>query len=69
MDSFDFRVGRVPPGFEHRADLISNLFYDTPTLDWLICWFVGGEILHWVFGSQTAFLTTLGIKACYDNAV
>ncbi|MEY3311501.1 MAG: Base plate wedge protein 53, partial [Bacteroidota bacterium] len=22
---------------EHRADLISNLFYNTPTLDWLVC--------------------------------
>lgn len=33
-----FRVGRIPPGFEHRADRISDLFYDTPQLDWLICW-------------------------------
>ena len=41
MDNFDFDVGNIPPGFEHRADLISNLFYNTPTLDWLICWFNG----------------------------
>jgi hypothetical protein len=39
MDQFEFDVGNIPPGYEHRADLISNLFYDTPTLDWLICWF------------------------------
>ena len=39
MDSFEFDVGYVPPGFEHRADLISNLFYNTPTLDWVILWF------------------------------
>jgi hypothetical protein len=39
MDNFDFDIGNIPPGFEHRADLISNLFYDTPTLDWLISWF------------------------------
>lgn len=39
MESYDFRVGVIPPGFEHRADLISNLFYNTPTLDWLLCWF------------------------------
>ena len=39
MDLYDYDVGTIPPGFEHRADLISNLFYDTPTLDWLICWF------------------------------
>jgi len=36
--SLSFRVGTIPPGFEHRADKISNLFYDTPDLDWLICW-------------------------------
>lgn len=39
MDTLDFDSGVIPPGFEHRADLISNLFYNTPTLDWLICWF------------------------------
>ena len=39
LEGYDFDVGVVPPGFEHRADLISNLFYDTPTLDWLILWF------------------------------
>lgn len=41
MDNFAFDVGQIPPGFEHRADLISNLFYNTPTLDWLLCWFNG----------------------------
>lgn len=39
MDNYDFDVGNIPPGYEHRADLISELFYNTPTLDWLICWF------------------------------
>jgi hypothetical protein len=39
MDNFDFDVGYVPAGFEHRADLISDTFYNTPTLDWLILWF------------------------------
>lgn len=37
-ETYEFDVGTIPPGFEHRADLISNLFYGTPTLDWLICW-------------------------------
>ena len=35
--------------------------------DWklsLLVWFVSGEILHYYFGVQTAFLTTLGITAC-----
>ena len=38
LDSAPFEVGIIPPGFEHRADKISDLFYGTPTLDWLICW-------------------------------
>ena len=33
-----FTLGVIPPGYEHRADKISNLFYGTPHLDWLICW-------------------------------
>ena len=32
------RVGRIPPGFEHRADKIADLFYEDPTLDWVVCW-------------------------------
>jgi len=32
------RVGTIPPGFEHRADKIANLFYGSPELDWLVCW-------------------------------
>ena len=39
LDSYDFDVGTIPPGFEHRADLISNLFYGTSSLDWLLLWF------------------------------
>lgn len=35
-DQFDFFIAYVKPGFEHRPDLISELFYDTPTYDWLI---------------------------------
>jgi hypothetical protein len=38
LDDSSFKVGTIPPGFEHRADRISDLFYDTPELDWLICW-------------------------------
>ena len=32
------RVGTIPPGFEHRADKIAELFYGSPQLDWLVCW-------------------------------
>jgi len=34
-----FKIGYIPPGYEHRADLISDLFYNNPTLDWLILMF------------------------------
>lgn len=33
----------------------------------IIVWFVVGEWLHYYFGVQTAFLTTLGINACSEN--
>jgi hypothetical protein len=32
-----------------------------------VVWFVLGEILHYLFGVQTAFLTSLGIKSCPEN--
>lgn len=39
LESLEFEVGYIPAGYEHRPDLISNLFYNTVTLDWLICMF------------------------------
>ena len=33
-----YKVGTIPPGFEHRADKIADLFYESPELDWLVCW-------------------------------
>lgn len=38
LDSLPRSVGVIPPGFEHRADLIADLFYGTPTFDWIILW-------------------------------
>jgi hypothetical protein len=38
MDRSDFQVGTIPPGYEHRADKIADLFYEDPNLDWLVCW-------------------------------
>ena len=29
----------------------------------LVLWFVGGEILHYIFCVQTAFLTRIGVNA------
>lgn len=39
IETIPFKVGYIPTGYEHRADLISDLFYDTPSYDWLICYF------------------------------
>ena len=39
-------------------------FFNVGFLTALIGWFVGGEVLHWAFGTQTAVLTALGIDAC-----
>jgi hypothetical protein len=33
----------------------------------LLVWFVAGEVLHYMFGTQTALLTALGIRACPDS--
>jgi hypothetical protein len=38
LDSLTRSVGVVPPGFEHRADLIADLFYGSPALDWVVLW-------------------------------
>lgn len=34
-----YTVGKIPPGYEHRPDLISDLFYGTVTKDWVIVMF------------------------------
>jgi len=44
--------------------IVTSFIFQVSFLYSLIGWFVGGEILHYLFGSQTAFLTTLGIDAC-----
>tara|TARA_R100001509_G_C4873281_1_gene217560 strand:+ start:133 stop:429 length:297 start_codon:yes stop_codon:yes gene_type:complete len=31
-------IGVIPPGYEHRADKIADLFYGSPTLDWVVLW-------------------------------
>ena len=38
LDDSEFLIGKIPPGFEHRADKIADLFYEDASLDWLICW-------------------------------
>ena len=38
LDEQDSTTATIPAGYEHRADKISDLFYGTPHLDWMICW-------------------------------
>jgi hypothetical protein len=41
MDTFDLKnsfIGIIPPGYEHRADKIAELFYGSPSFDWLVMW-------------------------------
>lgn len=45
--------------------ILTSFFTNTSFLKNLVVWFILGEVLHIAFGTQTAFLTTLGIKACY----
>ena len=33
---YDYEVGYVPPGYEHRPDKISDVFYGTPDNWWLL---------------------------------
>ena len=35
--SFEGIAGKIPAGYEHRPDLISNLYLDTPAGWWIIC--------------------------------
>ena len=34
--AFEYQVGYIPAGVEHRPDLISNIFYNTPSYWWVI---------------------------------
>jgi hypothetical protein len=42
--------------------ILSSYIFKISLVKSLIIWFVAGEILHYLFGVQTAFLTAIGIK-------
>ena len=46
------------------AAVITSWLFKVSLLYSLIGWFVAGEVLHYVFGVNTAFLKILGIQAC-----
>ena len=43
---------------------IVTYIYEVSLWKSLVGMFVLGEVLHYLFGAQTAFLTAIGIKAC-----
>ena len=38
-DLYKFKVGWIPAGYEHRPDLISQVYYKTPNYWWMILLF------------------------------
>jgi hypothetical protein len=44
--------------------IIITYIYEVPLWKTFLYMFVLGEVLHYLFGVQTAFLTAIGIKAC-----
>lgn len=39
LEQFQVDTGVIPPGYAHRPDLISDLFYGTTTKDWMLMMF------------------------------
>lgn len=46
------------------AALLTALIFNVSFLYSLIGWFVAGEVLHYAFGVNTAFLKMIGITPC-----
>tara|TARA_R110001583_G_scaffold96437_3_gene240737 strand:+ start:6174 stop:6530 length:357 start_codon:yes stop_codon:yes gene_type:complete len=38
-EKYSYQVGWIPPGYEHRPDLISSVYYGTVTFWWMIMLF------------------------------
>ena len=46
------------------ASIITAYLFNISFLESFIAWFIAGEILHYLFGTNTAFLRMIGINAC-----
>jgi len=44
--------------------LLTSYFFRIKLYVSVIGWFLLAEALHYAFGTQTAFLTTIGVNAC-----
>jgi hypothetical protein len=47
-------IGALITAYVMRISILVSLFF----------WFFIGEVLHYYYGVQTAFLTTIGVEAC-----
>jgi hypothetical protein len=46
------------------AALLTTWFLKVPLLYSILGWFLAGEVLHYIFGVNTAFLKMIGIVPC-----
>jgi len=46
---------------------VTAYLFKLPFLPVLVFWFILGEILHYIFGTQTAFLTSIGVHVSCDD--
>jgi len=46
------------------AALLTKWIFDIPLVYSILGWFIGGEVLHYAFGVNTAFLRMIGIIPC-----
>lgn len=46
--------------------LLVSYFFRVKIVTSIIGMFILGEVLHYLFGVQTAFLTLIGIKSCQE---
>ena len=44
--------------------VMTSYIYNISFLYSLLMWFTAGEVLHYIFGVDTAFLERIGIKPC-----
>jgi len=43
---------------------ITTFFVNISFITSFLAWFILGEVLHYVFGTQTAFLEKIGVSTC-----
>lgn len=46
------------------AALLTSYFFKISVIVSLVSWFIAGEVFHYIFGVDTAFLELIGIPRC-----